>query len=109
MYRPAFSMGGVPGPRLPHELALARIGDADGVTHRLDLIRQPLPIQGRFHPNSHRCDERPEELRQCVERHRHSAHFGDDATGSVEHARGDVALMQIQPDERHPSLPKYVR
>jgi len=97
------------GGRLPDQLDLARVGDADGVPECLELIVEPLPVERGFQPHRHWCGQRRKEITERFEHDGHAPHLGDDAPSGVKRARADIALVQIQSDESHPSLARFIR
>ena len=97
------------GPRLPNELHVKRVGDACRVPMLRKPSGQPLPVQRRFPPDRHRPWERAEPPKHGLERRGELAYLGDDLTSVIEGARGDVALVKIESDERHDCLPHRLR
>lgn len=97
------------GPRLPDELHLASVGDPAEVTLGLELIVEPLPVERRFDADSDRRRERTEAVTEVLERDRHAPDLTEGIAVTVESAGRDVALVEIQPDESHQSLPRTFR
>jgi hypothetical protein len=86
-----------------------RVRDARGDAGVLQLDDEPFPVEGGFHRDSDRRRQRGEPLPHCVDRGRQLAALSEDGTVRIEGTRSDVALMEIETDSRHGSLPRGLR
>jgi hypothetical protein len=95
--------------RLPDQLDLARVGAADRVPQRLEVLVQPVPVERGFHPDRDRRGKRREDLGDGLERHRQASEHCETSARVIQGAQRDVALVKCESDEGHARLRKWIR
>lgn len=94
---------------MPDELDVERVRHADRVLSLGQSGGQPLPIERRFHANRHGARQRGKPGEHRLERGRELPDLREDRPRRIECAARDVALVEIESDDRHERLPQRLR
>lgn len=106
-------LAGINGIRLraglPNQLDMKGMGHSHGVLVLGQPRREPLPIERRLGADGDRRRELRQPREHRLDGRRQLTHFRNDLAGGIERAGGDVALMEIEANERHERLPRRLR